>query len=170
MARLARCRHLRKLPRWSQALRRLERLTDPDAMCGIAISVSFASSAATLRLPLLAHRGPDGSGEWRSPDRRCWLGHTRLAILDLSANGAQPMIDSTTGNVIIFNGEIYNHLELRETLKETQHQWRSTSDTETLLVAYARWGPGMLHRLKGNVAKLRSSMFSGAGTFRSILH
>lgn len=116
------------------------------------MSARSGGSASPLNLRQVAHRGPDGSGEWLLADGCCWLGHTRLAILDLSANGAQPMVDSVTGNVIVFNGEIYNHLEVRSALGETQHQWRSAGDTETLLVAYGRWGLGMLHRLKGMFA------------------
>ena len=121
-------------------------------MCGILISARCGGPALPLELRQVAHRGPDGSGEWRSADGCCWLGHTRLAILDLSANGAQPMADPLTGNVIAFNGEIYNHLQVRGALGEGGRQWRSTSDTETLLAAYGQWGLGMLQRLKGMFA------------------
>jgi asparagine synthase (glutamine-hydrolysing) len=121
-------------------------------MCGIAGVLSFQSEAEPLRLSLLGHRGPDSSGEWRSPDRRAWLGHTRLAILDLSPAGAQPMLDPETGHVIVFNGEIYNHLELRPALEALGATFRGTSDTETLLAAYRHWGAAMLPRLKGMFA------------------
>jgi asparagine synthase (glutamine-hydrolysing) len=80
-----------------------------------------------------------------------WLGNTRLAIVDLSPTGAQPMIDRATGNVIAVNGEIYNHRSLREQLGSAI-QWQGTSDTETLLQAYGRWGHDMLGRVKGMFA------------------
>ena len=119
-------------------------------MCGIAAHFSFGAAAAPLDLSCLLHRGPDAQGEWTSPDRQIWLGNTRLAILDLSPNGAQPMTDPGTGNVIVVNGEIYNHRELRAELGN--REWRSTSDTETILAGYARWGPEIVSRLKGMFA------------------
>jgi asparagine synthase (glutamine-hydrolysing) len=101
----------------------------------------------------LAHRGPDGSGIWRSPNGRCVLGHTRLAILDPSEAGAQPMVDPATGSVLVFNGEIYNHPVLRAELdREDAVAWRGTSDTETLLAGYLRWGRELLNRMRGMYA------------------
>ena len=120
-------------------------------MCGIAVHLRFSGQVERLDLELLTHRGPDSSGEWTSPDGRCWLGSTRLAIVDLSPTGAQPMMDPTTGNVIVANGEIYNHRALREQLGRDVN-WRGTSDTETLLQGYARWGHGVLEHLKGMFA------------------
>ncbi|MGI8890242.1 MAG: asparagine synthase (glutamine-hydrolyzing) [Chthoniobacterales bacterium] len=119
-------------------------------MCGIASHFSFAGSATPLDLRLIAHRGPDAAGEWTSEDHRFWLGNTRLAILDLSPNGAQPMVDPATGNVMVVNGEIYNHLDLRGELGDIA--WRGSSDTETLLSGYARWGHQVLERIKGMFA------------------
>jgi asparagine synthase (glutamine-hydrolysing) len=121
-------------------------------VCGIAGHIRSSGRADPLDTATLHHRGPDGSGDWTSPDRHVWLGATRLAILDLSENGAQPMHDPETGNVIVFNGEIYNHLELREQLRHVPYSWRGTSDTETLLVAYRAWGQEMAQRLKGMFA------------------
>jgi asparagine synthase (glutamine-hydrolysing) len=120
-------------------------------MCGIAVHLRFSGQAERLDLALINHRGPDSSGEWSSPDGRCWLGGTRLAIVDLSPTGAQPMMDPGTGNVLVANGEIYNHRALREQLGRDVH-WRGTSDTETLLQGYAHWGHGVLERLKGMFA------------------
>jgi asparagine synthase (glutamine-hydrolysing) len=120
-------------------------------MCGIAVHFRSSGRATRLDLQLLRHRGPDSSGEWRSADGRCWLGNTRLAIVDLSPAGAQPMIDPSTGNVIVVNGEIYNHLALRKELGPDV-SWTGTSDTETLLQGYARWNHGVLDRLKGMFA------------------
>ncbi len=118
-------------------------------MCGIAGVLSFQDEAQPFDLALLSHRGPDSCGAWRSENRHCWLGHTRLAILDLSPTGAQPMTDPATGNVIVFNGEIYNHLALRRELAARGAAFSGTSDTETLLAAYRVWGEAMLPRLKG---------------------
>ncbi|MEO7166289.1 MAG: asparagine synthase (glutamine-hydrolyzing) [Chthoniobacterales bacterium] len=119
-------------------------------MCGIAAHFNSRAPAAPLDLRLIAHRGPDAAGEWTSADRRFWLGNTRLAILDLSPTGAQPMVDPATGNVIVANCEIYNHQSLRAELGDAG--WRGTSDTETLLLGYARWGHQLLDRLKGMFA------------------
>jgi asparagine synthase (glutamine-hydrolysing) len=120
-------------------------------MCGIAVHFCFSGRATPLDLQLLTHRGPDSSGEWNSTDVRCWLGSTRLAIVDLSPAGAQPMIDPASGNVIVMNGEIYNHRALRDSLGPSV-DWHGTSDTETLLHGYARWGHGVLDRIKGMFA------------------
>ena len=120
-------------------------------MCGIAVHFCLSGDASRLNLERLTHRGPDASGEWQSPDGRCWLGATRLAILDLSPTGAQPMTDPATGNVIVTNGEIYNHRALRKQLGPAVN-WQGTGDTETLLQAYHHCGFGMLERLKGMFA------------------
>lgn len=120
-------------------------------MCGIAVHLSLIGAAQPLNLSLIRHRGPDGSGEWISSDGRCWLGNTRLAIIDLSPSGDQPMIDAATGNVIVVNGEIYNHRALRARLGPDRH-WNGTSDTETLLQAYACWGHELLNQVKGMFA------------------
>ena len=120
-------------------------------MCGIAAHFHSLGRATPLDLDLIHHRGPDSAGGWTSPDGCWWLGNTRLAIVDLSPTGAQPMIDSTTGNVIVVNGEIYNHRAVRGQLGPNV-EWQGTSDTETLLRAYGRWGHEMLARVKGMFA------------------
>ena len=131
-------------------------------MCGIAAHFRFGGRATALDLRLIAHRGPDASGEWISPDGRFWLGNTRLAILDLSPTGAQPMVDPATGNVIVVNGEIYNHRALRAEMGDVA--WRGTSDTETLLQGYARWGRRS-RSAEGNV-RFRHLRSRARGTFR----
>lgn len=94
-------------------------------------------------------RGPDGSGIWFSSDDRVGLGHRRLAIIDLSDAGAQPM-KSRDGNLsIVFNGEIYNYRELRGALERKGHSFRSSSDTEVLLHLYAEKGEDMVGELRG---------------------
>lgn len=90
----------------------------------------------------LAHRGPDADGAWLDPARGVALGHRRLSILDLSAAGAQPMLSQNDRYIIVFNGEIYNHLTLRKELAEEgiSGNWRGSSDTETLLEGLSHWG------------------------------
>lgn len=99
---------------------------------------------------LLAHRGPDGSGAWQSRDRSTGLAHRRLSIIDLSEAAAQPMVGND-GNVIVQNGEIYNYLELRSALADSW-PFRSSSDTETILAAYARYGANCVDHLRGMFA------------------
>src|SRR4051812_33825592 len=120
-------------------------------MCGIAVHLNSSGRAGPLDLDLIHHRGPDSRGEWNSPDEHFWLGNCRLAIVDLSPTGAQPMLDPATGNVLVTNGEIYNHRAVREKLGGNV-AWRGTSDTETLLVAYARWGQSVVDRIHGMFA------------------
>lgn len=100
-----------------------------------------------VALDLLAHRGPDDRGVF--DEHGVLLGHRRLSIIDLSSGGHQPMQDSASGAVIVFNGEIYNYLELRSQLESQGHVFRTQSDTEVLLKAYLQWGPSALHNLNG---------------------
>ncbi|HJV74814.1 MAG TPA: asparagine synthase (glutamine-hydrolyzing) [Noviherbaspirillum sp.] len=90
----------------------------------------------------IAHRGPDDAGYWADTGRRIALGHRRLAIIDLSPAGHQPMPSSSGRHIIAFNGEIYNHLEIRKELESTGRapRWRGHSDTETLLAGFDAWG------------------------------
>lgn len=101
----------------------------------------------------LAHRGPDSADIWQDPDVPLVLGHRRLAILDLSAEGNQPMESSSGRYTIAFNGEIYNHLELREQLQKNGHVFKGRSDTETLLSAIEHWGLNLtLQKIRGMFA------------------
>ena len=104
----------------------------------------------------LAHRGPDDSGTTTILDTRenieVGLGNRRLAVLDLSSLGHQPMCDSNTGNWIVYNGEIYNCQEIREQLEQQGFCFRSHSDTEVLLKAYSHWGEKCLSELRGMFA------------------
>jgi asparagine synthase (glutamine-hydrolysing) len=97
----------------------------------------------------LAHRGPDGEGVFHDPEVRLHLGHRRLAILDPTSAGAQPMASDDDGLIIVYNGEVYNFPELRRELQATGHRFRTDTDTEVLLAAYREWGEGMLERLNG---------------------
>lgn len=126
-------------------------------MCGIAGAVSLSRQpvprldrALAAMSQLIAHRGPDGHGYWHAPDDRCGLAHRRLAIIDLSPSGYQPM-QGADGSLLCFNGEIYNYLELREELA-AGWDFRSHSDTETILAAHAKWGTDCLTHLRGMFA------------------
>jgi asparagine synthase (glutamine-hydrolysing) len=100
----------------------------------------------------LTHRGPDAAGVWSSQDGAVRLAHRRLSIIDLSPTGAQPMESADARFVIVFNGEIYNHDELRVELAAAGAHFIGRSDTEVLLAAYAAWGEGCLTRLRGMFA------------------
>lgn len=97
----------------------------------------------------IAHRGPDGDGVWTAPG--VGLGHRRLAIIDL-VGGVQPMVSDDGQSVLIFNGEIYNFLEVRAELEALGHAFHTHSDTEVILRAWERWGPDCLARLNGMFA------------------
>ena len=119
-------------------------------MCGLIGSLDTAGAIHPHELASLRHRGPDAEDSWRSPDGRCWLGHTRLAIQDLSAAGAQPITSHCGRITLIFNGEIYNHQQVRSGLRF--HGWRGHSDSETLAEGLAQRGPALLLELRGMFA------------------
>ena len=121
-------------------------------ICGILApeGVDNGKSRIGDMLDLLAHRGPDGRGiDNPSIVPEVLLGHVRLSIIAPGASASQPMTDEDSGNVITFNGEIYNYRELREELKGHGYQFRTQSDTEVLLKAYEHWGSGCLAHLNG---------------------
>lgn len=124
-------------------------------MCGIAGLVHLDRkpvSPAVLRrmTDAIAHRGPDGEGHWI--DEGIGLGHRRLAIIDLSPAGHQPMVSADHRFVLSYNGEIYNFRELRGELEAKGYWFRSQTDSEVLLYAFAEWGVGALERLNGMFA------------------
>jgi asparagine synthase (glutamine-hydrolysing) len=130
-------------------------------MCGIVGVLSFQSSRFTISETLLtkmrdtmAHRGPDGAGNWISPDRHVGLGHRRLSIIDLSESAAQPMSNEDSSLWVVFNGEIYNHAEIRAELEQGgRHIWKTDhSDTEVILHAFEEWGIDSIHRFRGMFA------------------
>lgn len=129
-------------------------------MCGIAgiIGRLDETNRAALRRmnDAMVHRGPDAAGVWAStPDDRGWgalLAHRRLAILDLSPAGAQPMLDPVTGHVIAFNGEIYNYVDLRRRLESEGQHFLSSGDTAVLLRALGLYGSEAVKWLRGMFA------------------
>src|SRR5437773_2726426 len=105
--------------------------------------------AAVVRMTeAQAHRGPDGVGYYH--DHRAALGHRRLSIIDLSPAGAQPMSNEDRSVSVTYNGEIYNHRELREELVAHGHRFESRTDTEVVVHGYEEWGiEGLLEKLRG---------------------
>ena len=128
-------------------------------MCGITAAFAYGPRARTVDQSQIARacdrmacRGPDGDGVWVSDDGRVGLGHRRLAIIDLSATGAQPMTSHDGTCVITFNGEIYNYRSLRAQLQKRGCVFSSTSDTEVLLHLYREKGDRFVEELRGMFA------------------
>jgi asparagine synthase (glutamine-hydrolysing) len=124
-------------------------------MCGICGWVEFSGPPPDRDLlermtGTLAHRGPDDRGIHVSGP--AGLGHTRLSIIDLSSNGHQPMLSKDGRVAVVYNGEIYNFLELRRELEQAGVAFRSRSDTEVIVEGYLHWGFAVLPRLKGMFA------------------
>lgn len=128
-------------------------------MCGICGVLNFGNSVETVDTSLLtkmsdsiAHRGPDDSGTFISPNRKLGFGFRRLSIVDLSPAGHQPMQTPDGQVTIMLNGEIYNHLVLRKEFEAKGCRYRSRSDTETILYAYQQYGVEFVHKLLGMFA------------------
>jgi asparagine synthase (glutamine-hydrolysing) len=143
-------------------------------MCGIAGIISFKQkvhvSDVKKMTDAIAHRGPDGEGQWLEPENECVaLGHRRLSIIDLSENGAQPM-HFNNRYVITFNGEIYNYPELKKQLQLKNYVFHSGSDTEVLLAMYAEYQEKCLSYLDGMFAfaiwdRLKGELFCARDRF-----
>jgi asparagine synthase (glutamine-hydrolysing) len=129
-------------------------------MCGINGALAFSSAQRindayiTAMRDAMSHRGPDGAGAWISPDGRVGLGHRRLAIIDLSPRANQPMSNEDDSVWVVYNGEIYNHAEIRCELSRTGvHRWKTDHcDTEVILHAYEEWGIDCVQRFRGMFA------------------
>lgn len=137
-------------------------------MCGIFGWVAASDcpmsdderAAARRAAATLAHRGPDGDGEWL--DGSVYLGHRRLKIIDLSDHARQPFVSPSGRYVVIFNGEIYNYIELRRELESAGCRFKTSSDTEVLAAAYERWGAAAFSRFDGMFAAGIHDRQSGA--------
>ena len=143
-------------------------------MCGIAGSFhpegrTCDESVIVRMRDRMSHRGPDGCGLWASSDHRCRLAHRRLSIIDLSDAAAQPMTNQSGTVVVTFNGEIYNHADLRRQLQALgKYEWKTDhSDTEVLLHAYEEWGLDFVRRLYGMFAL---GIYDAREPGRPILH
>ena len=112
----------------------------------------------------LSHRGPDGRGTMLHEEANLGLGHRRLAIIDLTDSGHQPMPYGNNRYWIVFNGEIYNFLELRAELEGLGHQFHTDSDTEVVLASYVQWGQGCQLKFNGMWA---FAIWDGTGLFLS---
>ncbi len=127
-------------------------------MCGIAGLITQNPEARIgAMLKAIEHRGRDDEGIWTSPaidgaGQRVCFGHRRLSIIDTSSAGHQPMISHDGRLVVILNGEIYNYRELRDHLQSKGRTFRTQTDTEVLLAAWAEWGEDCLPRLNGMFA------------------
>src|ERR1700748_3825638 len=122
-------------------------------MCGIAGIINFGKETAEGSLiqkmtDAMAHRGPDADSYFI--EGAVALGHRRLSIIDLSSAANQPFTDASGRYVIVFNGEMYNYREVRSLLGD--YPFRTNGDTETLIAAYAKWGPDCLSRFRGMFA------------------
>jgi asparagine synthase (glutamine-hydrolysing) len=129
-------------------------------MCGIvgvycpnALSYHISKEYICRLRDTMEHRGPDGSGVWISDDNRIGLGHRRLSIIDLSDDASQPMCDETGRIWIVYNGEIYNHYEIRPLLEKAGHCFMTDhSDTEVIIHAYQEWGIECVRKFRGMFA------------------
>jgi asparagine synthase (glutamine-hydrolysing) len=130
-------------------------------MCGIAGIMAFKNSTFRIERDLIVkmrdtmiHRGPDGTGIWISDDAKVGLGHRRLSIIDISEAANQPMSNEDGSLWIVYNGEIYNHDEIRNRLfVNGQHTWKTDhSDTEVILHSFERWGIDCLQYFRGMFA------------------
>lgn len=121
-------------------------------MCGIAGSFGSSRPGPESWLPLLQHRGPDGEGSWTSQSEQAALAHTRLAIIDLTPEAAQPMASGNGSSHLVFNGELYNYRELREQLSAEGIAFHTQSDTEVVLESLNAWEVGALERFAGMFA------------------
>ena len=121
-------------------------------MCGIAGFMDTKHqdpSIINTMLDEIKHRGPDGHGTYHTANG--YLGHCRLSIIDL-ATGGQPMFSQDKNLVLVFNGEIYNYLEIKEELSAQGYTFQTTSDSEVLLVGYQAWGENLVDHLRGMYA------------------
>jgi len=118
-------------------------------MCGIAGIIGGNTSLIQPMLESIRHRGPDGLHYWQEP--AIAFGHARLSIIDLSSNADQPMKDTASGNMLVFNGEIYNYLEIKAAIGN-RYDFKNDSDSEVILAAYVVYGIEFLHMLRGMFA------------------
>ena len=127
-------------------------------MCGIIGAINYSGNFnandnqwVESEIKYLRHRGPDDEKIWTSSFKDVIFGHTKLSIIDLSDNNTQPMHDESNGITLTFNGEIYNYLDLRNTLSKN-FKFQTNSDTEVIIKSYLKWGESFLEKLEGMFA------------------
>ena len=129
-------------------------------MCGINGALTFSSKVNLSEQIIISmrdtmvHRGPDGGGVWMSEDCTLGLGHRRLSIIDVSTIANQPMTNEDNSICIVFNGEIYNHADIRKELQsKNKYKWKTDhSDTEVIIHAFEEWGIDCVHKFRGMFA------------------
>ena len=133
-------------------------------MCGISGFVSKELNRTNLinMTNALKHRGPDATGYFYDKEKSIGLGHCRLSILDLSKAGNQPMESHCGRYIMAYNGEVYNYNEIAKEIKDIE--WKSSSDSEVVIEAFAKWGINFVHKLNGMFAiaifdKLENKLF-----------
>jgi asparagine synthase (glutamine-hydrolysing) len=144
---------------WGRAYSTVRKAKVTYKMCGLVTIFAYSADALPVnRNEVIAirdrmfNRGPDGCGSWFSQDGHVGLGHRRLSIIDTSSDGLQPMASFDGMIQVVFNGEIYNYLELREQLSAYGHVFHSHSDTEVLLAGWREWGESLVDHLRGMFA------------------
>ena len=137
-------------------------------MCGIAGFAGIGAYDDVVRMThALAHRGPDGDGVYVDDAQRVFLGHRRLAIIDI-AGGAQPMANDTGTTTVVFNGEIYNHRSLRRELVALGQRFRSDhSDTEVVIRGYDQWGEAVVENSRACSPSPSTTLLVGSFSWRA---
>ena len=125
-------------------------------MCGISGIIEFNDKVQLEDLnkmrDTLVHRGPDNGNSFINKSGNVGFGHRRLSIIDLSEVANQPMFNEDGSVSIVYNGEIYNFIELRDELRRKGHQFKSKSDTEVIVHGYEEWGTNVIQKLRGMFA------------------
>ena len=127
-------------------------------MCGISGIIDFKKKLTNPLEKIISlnlfnkRRGPDDEGIWVDNEKKVFLGHRRLSIIDLSKNGHQPFISNEGKISLVFNGEIYNFKELKKILIEKNYKFKSKTDTEVILYSYIEWGIECVHKFRGMFA------------------
>ena len=125
-------------------------------MCGIIgiVSKDLKENINWIKKNLykISHRGPDNIGIWNSKDQLVCFGHTRLSIIDLSIENNQPFVDEENKISLVFNGEIYNYLELKKNLESLGYNFKTNGDTEVLLKSYIHWKENCFKKIEGMFA------------------
>lgn len=119
------------------------------AIYGRILHDGIVTDNLEVRLDALSHRGPDDSGVWIDKTKSVVLAHRRLSIIDLSPASRQPLVYEDGRWVIVFNGELFNYIEIRDELRAKGYRFSTDGDTEVVVAAYAAWGADCLERLNG---------------------